>query len=206
MLLQNPSAFAIIVYLLKGRIPMRVYDFDNTIFRGDSTTRFYFYCLRRRPTIFFGLFPLIPLILKYPFGKSNKTEIKEKLYRFMEKVDCEALLPEFWKKNIGRIKKFYIEQKQQDDIIISAAPEFLIAPCMEALGIKYFYASRVDAKSGKYDGVNCHGEEKIRRFDEAGWKREDIEAFYSDSYSDTPFAKISLRAYLVKGDKITDWK
>ena len=28
---------------------MNVYDFDNTILRGDSTKRFYAFCLRRHP-------------------------------------------------------------------------------------------------------------------------------------------------------------
>ncbi|MBF1089242.1 MAG: haloacid dehalogenase-like hydrolase, partial [Solobacterium sp.] len=32
-----------------------------------------------------------------------------------------------------------------------------------------------------------------------------IENFYSDSYSDTPLARIAENAYLVKGDNLLPW-
>ena len=30
---------------------MNVYDFDKTIYKGDSTLDFYFFCLRKKPII-----------------------------------------------------------------------------------------------------------------------------------------------------------
>lgn len=32
-----------------------------------------------------------------------------------------------------------------------------------------------------------------------------IEDFYSDSYSDSPLAEISKKAFLVKGNELKDW-
>ena len=34
---------------------MNVYDFDNTILRGDSTVRFYAYCLMRTPRMWLDI-------------------------------------------------------------------------------------------------------------------------------------------------------
>ena len=65
-------------------------------------------------------------------------------------------------------------------------------------------ASVVDMHTGKYNGLNCHGEEKVRRYREV-FNNTTIENFYSDSYSDTPLARIATNAYLVKGDNLLPW-
>jgi len=92
-----------------------------------------------------------------------------------------------------------------DDVIISASPEFFLKPACNMLGIRHLIASPVDAKTGKHRGENCHGKEKVRRF-RALFPDASVEEFYSDSYSDTPMAELAEKAYLVKGDTITDWK
>lgn len=185
---------------------MNVYDFDKTIYDGDSTFNFYKYCLKKKPHLIFGLWRILVPFIKYLFGKGTKTAFKEKIYEsFLPKIDREAYLDDFWKKNITKIKKFYIDNKKDDDIIISASPFFIVKPCADILGIKYLYASNVDPDTGKYDGINCHGKEKVRRFEEAGFKKEDINEFYSDSLSDTPLAEISKAPVIVNGDELIPW-
>jgi phosphoserine phosphatase len=63
-------------------------------------------------------------------------------------------------------------------------------------------ASRVEAQTGAYDGLNCHGEEKVRRMREQ-YPELEIAGFYSDSRSDTPLAKLARMAYMVKGDALS---
>ena len=89
--------------------------------------------------------------------------------------------------------------------MISASPEFLLAPICRKLGIRHLLASRVDPCTGRYTGENCQGAEKINRFRSA-FPHETVEEFYSDSLSDLPLAKIAQRAYLIQKGKITDWK
>lgn len=186
---------------------MNVYDFDNTIFKGDSTAKFYLFCLRRHKKIIFCSPSLLKAFLSYyVFKKGDKTDFKEKMFgflRYCENIDED--IHEFWERNIKNIKKFYILQKNNDDVIISASPRFLLTPACEKLDIKYLIASEVDKKTGKYTGINCHGSEKVRRFRKQFGETE-IDNFYSDSYSDTPLAEIALKAFLVKGDTITAWK
>ena len=184
---------------------MKVYDFDNTIYRGDSTTDFYFYCLLRCPSMVRHLPATAVAALRFAFGALPKTQFKETLYRFMRCIpDIDAFVESFWKSHKKNIKQWYYDQAEPTDVIISASPYFLLEGICAELGVECLMASNVDKKTGKYSGVNCHGEEKVRRFYER-YPEGKIEEFYSDSRSDTPLAKIAQKAFLVKGDKREIW-
>ena len=184
---------------------MNVYDFDKTIYDGDSTADFYLFSLKRHKKII-TLFPSLAaaFIKFYIFKKGNKTEFKETMYRFLNFCDTENDVKIFWDKHKHKIKEFYIENQKEDDVIISASPVFLLTPICKSLNIKYLMASEVDSKTGKYSGINCHGKEKVRRFYEM-FPNGEIDEFYSDSYSDTPLAEISSKAIMVKKDKLSNW-
>ena len=182
---------------------MNVYDFDNTIYDGDSTRDFYFFCLKRHLNTALYLpyqaFWAVPFALKI----IRKTLFKEKFYAFFKGIkDIDAEVLAFWEENEKNLKKWYLDQKREDDVIISASPEFLLRPVCERLGVR-LAASRVDRHTGKYDGENCYGEEKVKRFN-AEFVGE-IDGFYSDSYSDSPLARLSKKAFIVKGNKILPW-
>lgn len=184
---------------------MNIYDFDNTIYDGDSTADFYFFCLKRHKKII-ALFPslLFSFIKFYIFKIGTKTQFKEKMYRFLNFCNTEKDVFDFWSVNKTKIKGFYLNQQRDDDIIISASPEFLIKPICKELGIKYVIASKVNSKTGKYSGINCHGEEKVRRLNECLGNVQ-IEKFYSDSISDAPLANLAKEAYVVNKNKIYEW-
>lgn len=183
---------------------MNVYDFDNTIYDSDSTFDFYIFCLKKHKKII-KLFPsLSGAFLKYyVLKKGTKTQFKEKMYRFLALIDTEKEVELFWKTHSKNIKSWYYKNQKADDIIISASPEFLLKPICKQLGIKHLIASKVSPADGKYSGINCHGKEKVRLFREQF--DDEIDEFYSDSYSDTPLAEISKQAYMVKKDKISKW-
>lgn len=185
---------------------MNVYDFDNTIYDGDSTFDFYIFSLKRHKKIILYFPSLIKSALKfYLFKRGTKTEFKEVMYRFLRYVNYPKDLDDFWQTHKKNIKKWYLDQQKADDIIISASPVFLLKPICKDLGIKYLFASIVDKNTGEYTGVNCHGKEKVTVFNNA-FTDVIIDEFYSDSKSDTPLAEISNKAFLVYGDKIKPWK
>ena len=183
---------------------MNAYDFDKTIFDGDSTARFYVYCLLRTPRMLLRIPRLVfeaVLLLK-----KDKQKFKQNMFGFLTDLkDADRMIAAFWKKNEKRIKKFYLAQQREDDLIASASPKFIVKPMTDKLGIKYLIASPVDVKTGLYYGKNCHGQEKVVRF-----RREfpgmTIEKFYSDSHSDDPMAAIAKEAFMVKGEKLSAWK
>ena len=100
---------------------------------------------------------------------------------------------------------WYKKCHKNDDVIITASPEFLIQEICKRLDINTLIASKVNSYDGKYVGNNCYGEEKVSRYYEL-FPKEKIDQFYSDSISDLPIARISNNAYLVKKNKIEVWK
>lgn len=183
---------------------MNVFDFDQTIYRGDSTRDFIIFCMKRHPKALFYL-PYIGFVsLRYYFFHiGTKTQFKEKMYRFLKACDTERDVKLFWDKKLCNIKTFYHGIHCEDDVIISASPEFLLKPLEKRLDI-HVIASRVSPVDGTTTGENCYHEEKVRRFRE---KYPDgvIDEFYSDSYSDEPLARLANKAYIVDGDKLTEW-
>lgn len=182
---------------------MNVYDFDKTIYDGDSTLDFYIYCLKRYPAVILCIPVQLFYAFKYKTGKINKTQFKEHFYIFLRKLDnTEDIICRFWEKNERKIKSWYLNRKKEDDVIISASPYFLLNEICKRIGIKHLIASNVDLKTGKYTGLNCYGEEKVRRF-----KKEvcgDIDNFYTDSKSDLPLMLLAKKSFFVKGNKIVE--
>jgi len=182
-----------------------VYDFDETIYQGDSTFDFYRFCLKRNPWILTELVIFIPYSILFMIGLKSQTEMKEKFYRFLRHLNSvDDLLEEFWNTHRSNIKAFYLEGQKENDIVISASPEFLLIPVCKSLNIKYLMASRVDKHTGAYTGENCKGKEKVRRLREL-MPDALIGDFYSDSLSDAPLAELADRSFLVKDNKIIPW-
>ena len=185
---------------------VNVYDFDKTILPYDSTEAFFRHCLRRYPRVLAPALGALPLAAGMPLGLVSKTRVKEVFYRFLALIpDIDAELTRFWELHLGDINAWYLARRRPDDIVSSASPEFLLRPVAERFGFRLM-ASRVDKHSGWTLGENNHGEEKVRRF-YAAHPGAVTEAFYSDSLSDTPMARIAQRAYLIidKGQTPVPW-
>ena len=184
---------------------MNVYDFDKTIYKRDSTVDFYFYSVKKYPKMLLEVFRLSATFVRYQFKAITKTQAKEVFYRFLRYIpDIDEEIAMFWEHNIVDIKDWYLKQQQEDDVIISASPEFLLQPICDKLKIKYLIASRIDKKTGITTGENCYGVEKVNRFKQVSYYGK-IDQFYSDSYSDDPLAKLASNSYLVKDDEISIW-
>ncbi len=178
---------------------MNLYDFDNTIFKGDSSIKFIKYSLIRHPLIVSN--SLIKAFLVV-ITHGNLTKVKDKLFSFVAKINnIDEYLNKFILKNMKNIKKFYLEQKEDSDVIISASPRFLIEPFCNLLGIKNVIATEYDIKKGKIIGNNCKGEEKVKRFHKL-YKDSKVNKAYSDSYSDIPMLNLAKEAYIVKGENL----
>lgn len=184
---------------------MNVYDFDKTIYNGDSTLDFWKHCLIRYPRIAVVLPAAVLYAVKFKAGICSREEFKEKFYSFLKLVpDVPSEVERFWDENWKKLKPYYLEQQKADDVIISASPEFLIRIACDRLGVTCI-ASAVNPKTGCLEGPNCRGEEKVRRFLQQ-YPDGEIDSFYSDSNSDRFMAKMAQQAYLVKGNKILDWR
>ncbi|WP_394900246.1 HAD-IB family phosphatase, partial [Clostridium butyricum] len=184
---------------------MNVYDFDKTIYDGDSTLDFYFFSLKKSPMLIRFLPIQIIGFIKYMFGMYSKLQFKEKFYSFLKGIkDVDSMVELFWNENQDKIKDWYLKSKEESDVIISASPEFLLNTICRRIGIKHLIASEVNKNTGICEGENCYGEEKVLRFKKY-FEKGEIKKFYSDSLSDAPISLMASERYIVSGNNILPW-
>lgn len=183
---------------------MNAYDFDKTIYKGDSSTDFFVYMIFSRPYLLL-FFPWYLLILAlYGCKAISKKKTKECLFFFVPWYkNIEKIVDKFWQKHANGIKEWYAIQRTDDDVIVSASLSFILKPIMETLNIRYWAATNFDTKSGKIIGENCYGEQKIIEFSKL-FELKKLDSFYSDSLSDLPIMEKAKKAYLVDGDIVTE--
>ena len=120
---------------------------------------------RRHPLVFLCWAPHTAIFaLLYLLRLVSKERLKENIFRFVRKEsDLDAVLEEYWDEHESWIAPWYLKQRRDDDLVISASPEFVVKPMTDRLGIALM-ATPMDKKTGKIIGANCYGEEKVRRF------------------------------------------
>ncbi len=187
---------------------MNVYDFDKTLYRHDSSTDFVRYLMRKKPALLRFLPRIAGAALgHYVFHRLTKTQMKARFFSLFAALPEGAapLAEAFWAEHKDGLAAWYKKQHRPGDLIISASPRFLLEPVCRELGVTRLIASEVDPATGRFDGENCHGAEKLRRFREE-YPGEKIENFYSDSHSDAPLAEAAEKAFLVRPqERLTPW-
>ena len=186
---------------------VNVYDFDDTIYKGDSGVEFYLYMLRKRFFIVsMSMLKAIPVSILYLLKKRETRDIKDKLFSFIKHIpNLDEYVKSFWNKNQHKIKKWYLEQKKDSDVIITANYDFLIKEICNRLNIRNLIATEYDFNSYKIKGIHSRGEGKIKLFEER-YPEYKIDKTYSDSKKDIPLLRAGNPGYVVKNDKIIEYK
>ena len=185
---------------------LNVYDFDGTIYDGDSSVDFIKYLIKLNKKNILHIPIMIIMFFKYKLELIKKEKMKECFFELVNKLDnIDEIIDDFWKENEYKIKDFFKNSKQKNIIIASASPEFLLKPILKKYKIKDLFASPIDKKTGKYNGINCHGVEKVRLINKK-YPNCIIETMYSDdSRSDKPLLELAKKSYIVKKDIIIDY-
>lgn len=184
---------------------MNVYDFDNTIYDGESAFDFFVFCLKKHPSLI-RLFPLLVVkFIRYKLLLISYDELERNIKKyamdFIIKVgDIEKLAEQFWDKYICRIKKFYFDIKSNNDLIMSATAGFLLEKLSPRIGGLNYIASEIDINTGEIKRI-CFRENKVEIF-KSFFPDTEIENFYTDSLNDKPMIEIAKNAYMVKGKKV----
>lgn len=185
-----------------------VYDFDGTIYDGDSTFDFLKFLINKKRSIIFNLPKMSFYFIKYKLKLIKKEEMKECFFEIFKKFEnIEDLIEEFWLKNDHKIKDFFTNKKtHKNDIIASASPYFLLEPIAKKYKVRDLFASPVDIYTGKYNGINCHGVEKVRLINNK-YKDCIIEEMYSDdANADKPLLELANKSYIVKKNILINYK
>lgn len=185
---------------------MNVYDFDETVFTGDSEDYFFAYIFKK-PGFFWDHVRWSWCDLLFHLKLISKTTAREGQYAFLRKLDdLDAVLKDYWDRHEQYMKPWYLKAMKPDDVIASATPRFLMEPIMERLGLTGLVATEMDPRTGKIDGKFAAGTYKVDAF-RAQFDLGEIDEFYSDAYSDHFLAEYAKSAYVVHppDDSITEW-
>lgn len=185
---------------------MNVYDFDGTIFPGDCSIDFFFWCVKTHPRLWLTYLPkTIKNLILRKMGKINEAQMQREFFGYLTLIkDFDKQIELYWNKNEKKISSWYLAQKRPDDLIISASPICIIEPIANRLGVR-FMATDFDREYGVFLNKMKYGKEKARYIIDQGFPV--IENFYSDSLADTPLALCAEKAHLVinNASTVTDW-
>ena len=189
---------------------MNIYDFDNTIYDGESFFDFFLEYVKVNPAIARFLPKVMFAFLKYKLGKVTVEQMMTDYAPVIKKCYCdydkwEEFTQKFWDSHMHNIKSFYKDVQKEDDLILTASPELTIKEIAKRLGIKNIVCSKIDDKTGQITRI-CMRQNKIKALKE-DFGDVEIDDFYTDSIkNDGFFAEYAKRVFLVKGDKITQIK
>ena len=185
---------------------MNVYDFDKTIFAGDCSIGFGFWCMKHHPKLYFTFFPkALKNLILCKMKKMPEYLMQREFFRYLTLIDdFDEQIVRYWDKNEKKIAPWYLAQKRDDDLIISASPTCIIEPIAKRLGVN-FMATEYDREYGVILNNLMYAKEKAQYIIDYGFPV--IDNFYSDSLADTPLALCAEKAFLVKDNAqtVVDW-
>lgn len=185
---------------------INVYDFDDTIYNGDSSFHFFLYAIKKFKVSILNLLKIFFNALLYLLKLKTTKEFKEVVFSFLTNIDdIDNFVDTFWEKHKKNIKKEFLEiiKNNKNNYIISASPEFLLKNIAKELKCELI-ATPMNKKTALIERANCNKEEKVKRLNNL-LKDYQIIEFYSDSNNDLPLAKLAKRAYKVKKYNIRKW-
>lgn len=188
---------------------MNVYDFDNTIYDGETLVDFILYYVKTDPRIWKYIPKLLVIAFKDKFHLFTVEEAITAYAGFLEGYytklgNLDDDVKKFWDENEHKIKPWYAKVQREDDIIVSGSTDFLLDEIMKRIGVKNYVGSSIDKKTGKFIRL-CFLENKVKIFNEL-YPGAHIDNFYTDSMNDKPMMDIADRVFFVTGDKIVQIK
>ena len=184
---------------------LAIFDFDGTITKGDSLVRFILYTHGSLRTAI-GFLVLSPVLFLYVLKILPNWKTKEIVLAYCYKGwDLELfnrLAAEFAKSDLNKIVKpaalekikWHINEGHRVVVVSASIENYLESWCwanrVELLGTRLQIED--GQLTGKIEGKNCHGPEKVRRIQEKyNLKDFDFVYAYGDSRGDLALKEIA---------------
>ncbi len=183
-----------------------LYDFDGTIYNGDSGVDLVLFAIKKKPKVFFSLIGSLGTIILFLCKLKTKEEMKNKVFSFLKYFpNTDEFVSEFWQKHEHKLKNFWTQKKEhKNDIIISASGYFWLRPIADKYKVKDLFATDIDPLTGQIKGNNCHGKEKVKLFYKK-YPKAKINKMYTDSINDLPLIEEAKEGILVKKNKLYNY-
>jgi phosphatidylglycerophosphatase C len=185
--------------------PLVAFDFDGTLTVRDSFTAFLAWRFGLGRFVAGGM-KLLPEVAGYPFRRDpgrlkaaaaaiflrgvTRSEIETDARRFAEAEAPRLFRPDAlraWRRWQGRGARL---------LIVTATPDSVVAPFARGLGADRLIATALefdehDRATGRLQGKNCRGEEKVRRLRAEFGEDVRLEAAYGDTNADKPMLALA---------------
>ena len=185
---------------------MNVYDFDGTIYDGESVFDFYLYSVKKQPKLVKYLFVVVKTLVQYKICCMPKEKLlylaKKYAKQYLTEIkDLDGKIKDFWDKNEYKIKPYYLKQQREDDVILSASINCLLEEIAKRLRISSLICTQMDRETGDVLSL-CYRETKAELFQKQ-FPGASIENFYTDSFNDMAMMQMAKQTYIVKGNRVT---
>ena len=175
-----------------------VFDFDDTLITRDSLVDFLRYTTSKR-VFFVKLLRVLPTLVRFAAGRLDRSKAKERLLGIFFAGKSDETFGEFCKAYAARLDSIanqdglariaWHQDRGDRVLIISASVEDWIRPWAERHGVHTVLATRLGREHGKLtgrlDGRNCYGQEKVNRLLQEYPDRDSYELYaYGDGKSD----------------------
>ena len=197
-----------------------LFDFDDTLIRGDSIVKMCLFAFRRGLIAPWELVKITGLSVLYLCGLTTAQKSKEAAMHFLSgksETEVEKLAEEFCEKVL--LPRLYqdgvkeLKEKAESGCevwLISSSPAFYLQPLMKHLPITGVIGTRMHVLNGMYTGQmageNCRGVEKPLRLAEVLASRGDMLDYsqscaYGDSAGDAPMLALCANKVAVNPKK-----
>ncbi len=185
-------------------------DLDGTLIKGDSYILFLRFVSGSFPAFLFKGIQAMPILLTWKLGirstKKAKGQIlgvfisdrrKENMMSTAQSFVNKILLSRIRKNVMDKIK--YVQSKGGVCAIVSASPELWVGALAREIGME-FISSRLEYKedmfTGRLEGENCKGEEKVKAILER-YSPADYDEVWTlgDSSADLPMIMLGTRKW-----------
>lgn len=186
-------------------ITIKVFDFDNTIYRGESSIDFALYMLRYNKRILLFLPDLLWNLISYKLCIVSREKLERRINDAIKVIvrDREELLRlshSFWLRNSHKLDEHILRLIDEEDLIITAGPFFLIDAIKHRLNTRNLICSEVDWERREVSYFNF-GDNKVKRYRELCGEKK-IDRFYTDSFNDKAMMDIAERVFIVRNGNI----
>lgn len=184
---------------------MNVFDFDNTLYKGESSFDFALFLLKKKKSLILYLPKFLYLLILYKLCVLTPEDFTSRLEKiiksFLQNKDFAlSCIKEFWLYHIDRLYPHMLKKIKPQDVIATACPSFLIEEIKDVLNTDHIISTKIDIEKGHIESLNFQAN-KVKNFKKY-YPKAKVNAFYTDSYNDKPFMDIADTVYLVKKGRV----
>ena len=189
----------------KAADSIKVFDFDNTLYHGESSIDMAFHMINNNRKILLYVPSILINLAKYKLCLVDKEKAEQSINDFLkfaisDKREVDEIVKSFWEKNSCKLDQNMIKRIGKDDLIMTAGPDILINGVRDKLNTENIISSIIDTDKREMVYFNF-GENKAKRYKEL-YGDTPIESFYTDSFNDRSMMKLAQKVYIVEKGKL----